>query len=335
MSAKSKKNRRHSGRGASQMSITTPAKALPIYEKASVAQVRVQTIKAEKPGNGNDDTLDPRQRRDLLTFVNGLYTGAIGLGVAHFCVKLNSVFGKTVTIDYSKLASWDAVKEVAFAGIALISALVFILDDWRHARWVNEDYGYRINPTRTCIRYWIDCAIAITSYLLISASFGGPVQFPFCLGIIFVFGWIWATHAQIDIRNALDSTKCFPKNALKINVEKLDSIGVPQRLWYKQDYRLNFVALTHLPAGLFFIGFAVIVFASKVAGHIVGNTVFNNGETQKIVYTILSTLKSVESKAEYAPIIALCILLALKLAYHVFHILHYSKFGGLLHEQRS
>lgn len=180
---------------------------------------------------------DPR-RRDLLPFLDSLYAGGVALGVARFIEGFERVSNESTT---ARIAS--PVLSFATAGLALATALLFVLDDWRHARAVDADYGLRIDPKKGAWRFWLDAAAAVTGFFLVSYSFVNPVRYLVFLVLLFSLGGLWSWAIHDEIRAFIRKEKRFPPNSLGITLGRAKRLeGLAS---YKADYRTAFVSRSH------------------------------------------------------------------------------------------
>ncbi len=256
---------------------------------------------ARPPNATSEDTLgppvDPKgadpTRRDLLGFLDSLYAGAVALGIARFLdyydqltdpsnqakklfvqlqgeaqQLLDKLKGlalppadpvphvQTLAVP-SSLEKWLPVLVI----VKLVTALIYILDDWRHARSVNFDYGFRLNRRSPAYRFWIDSGIAIAGYFAISYSFVSPVRFLIFLGIGLLLGALWSASLHKEIRWFLDTRKEFPENSLGLSrSEAMKLYGEDHAYACRADYRTRFVERSHWVTGGLALGFAGCLF---------------------------------------------------------------------------
>lgn len=181
-------------------------------------------------------------RQDLIGFVDSLYAGAIALGITKFIEKYEA--------GSSPSAEWDGLFRFAVAVVSIGTATAIVLDDWRHARWVNADYGFRLNARGASARYWLDCAGAIVSFFLLSTSFVSPLRYLIWLAIFYAIGGLWAWQLQKEIEQYVGAVKEFPLNSLGISLPEAEHIR-PQ-CPETADYRVDFVMRSQFVAALIF-----------------------------------------------------------------------------------
>jgi hypothetical protein len=200
---------------------------------------------AEKSDNYEDTkrTFPHFSRPDLLSFLDSLYAGAIALGVTR-CIE-----------HIERLANLPTYRMLAWGILSLIAALMFILDDWRYARWVNEDYGFRLERDSNMWRFWCECASAISAFFLLSTAFTNPIQFCFWFMIEFLLGFIWALLLCVEVRRICAKTGIYPEISLCLTKKMTERLSrFSAKFPGLGDYRLKFIMWTHPVAVLVFLG---------------------------------------------------------------------------------
>lgn len=285
--------------------VSTVPPSKPVFERRGVESGR-----APRP---EPESRDLRPRRDLLAFVNALYSASIGLGLARFIQRYEEA-AKQAASD----GVWSDAGNVVVASIGLAAALGFVLEDWKRARWVTEDYGYRLDLEAAAPRYWCDCAIGVSSFFLVSSSLVSPIPYLFWMGSMLILRFIWSLLALAEIDAFIRDEGRFPGNSFGITLSdarQLVSSGVkPSRA----DYRLAFGRVTHFTFGLLFFVGATLIYAVRATLKLLQDVKATSEHAGEMLGGLRGFCAWVASHSPYlSPIAAATVLVGLKITYHV------------------
>jgi hypothetical protein len=172
-----------------------------------------------------------RKRKDLVGFFDALFAAAIAFGLSVFYENyknalLQSQANKSVVLLY------------ILPAIAVLAAVAFVLDDWRQARWLILDYGYRTLHSQRILRFWIDGLLVVLAFFITASAFSHPATYLFLLGFYLLFAWIWVRLLKWDIKRYIVHKGAYPHNSLGLRIESTAKPDVRDRV-INLDYRIK------------------------------------------------------------------------------------------------
>lgn len=174
------------------------------------------------------------RREDLVSFMDSLFAAAVAFGISRLYVELDKALATS---------PWWVT---ALSFIPALTALAFVFDDWRQARWLILDYGYRVRLESNLHRFWIDCALAVVSFYMVVYAFLHPVAYMILVAIHLLLGYWWAILLRREIRGFLTAhlVADYPANSIGLTTayaaDNIDRFDLPNL-----DYRIGFAIRTH------------------------------------------------------------------------------------------
>ena len=193
------------------------------------------------------------QRKDLTAFLDSLFAAAIAFGLTLFYRNISEAVSK-------RDISFDLILFVVLASVALITAIGFIVDDWRSARWLIRDYGYRLDKAKNLNRYWVDCILVLVAFFMVASAFKSPLLYMVMIALHLLIGFLWMSQLKNEIKESVKNNGGeYPENSIELTTEIAEKKDFGKGL-HETDYRINRALNTHLVGGsLYLVLFITII----------------------------------------------------------------------------
>jgi len=173
-----------------------------------------------------------RKRKDLVGFFDALYAAAIAFGLSVFYDNYKRTLEDVGQVNKNFLLLY------ILPGIAVLAAVAFILDDWRQARWLIIDYGYRTQHRQRIMRFWIDGLLVVLAFFITASAFSHPAAYLSLLGMYVFLGWLWVRLLRSDINRYVSDKGAYPHNSLGLRITTETSADERNRV-VDLDYRIK------------------------------------------------------------------------------------------------